>query len=183
VAHAETVTVHYSADLPIRLFIFTYSDCNNRQTYLDTTSQFLCRDEYAATALPAGDFALFVASQSFGPANQRIEDSLHYRATLYHGFAAANDPSALLEDFTLYQNYPNPFNPETQIRFALPHSADVKLTVFDITGRLVTVLADSRYEAGTYNVRFDGSHLASGLYFVRMQAAGQTFTIKSMLLR
>jgi subtilisin family serine protease len=84
---------------------------------------------------------------------------------------------------TLQQNYPNPFNPETRIRFMLPDASDVSIDVFDVLGRHVTRLVDSRLEAGSHSVSFNGSGLGSGVYFYRMQAGTTVFTRKMMLLK
>jgi hypothetical protein len=65
-------------------------------------------------------------------------------------------------------NYPNPFNPVTKINYLLPQDGNVKLQVFDITGRLVTTLADEVKVAGSYTASWDGSNLSSGVYFVRL---------------
>ena len=80
--------------------------------------------------------------------------------------AAETVPTSL----RLYQNYPNPFNPTTGIRFQVSGFSDVKLSVFDILGREVAVLVNERMPAGTYQVTFDGSGLASGVYFYRLNA-------------
>ena len=65
----------------------------------------------------------------------------------------------------------------------MPHSSQVKLTVFDILGREVSVLVNERRDAGAYEVKFDGSNLASGVYFYRLQAGSFVQTRKLLLLR
>jgi hypothetical protein len=79
---------------------------------------------------------------------------------------------------SLEQNFPNPFNPSTTIRFSVPaaggdsrasQSQQVRLGVFDLMGREVTTLVNEVKAPGTYEVRFDGSALASGVYFCRLQ--------------
>jgi len=84
--------------------------------------------------------------------------------------------------FNLSQNYPNPFNPSTNIRFDLPKASDVKLEVFNSIGAKVATLANERKSAGSYTVRFDASHLASGMYFYRLIASGNTIATQKMLL-
>ena len=85
--------------------------------------------------------------------------------------------------FALDQNYPNPFNPKTGIRFEVPGVSDVNLTVYDILGREVAVLVNEKKVAGRYEVTFDGSNLASGAYFYRLQAGGFVQTRKLLLVR
>ncbi len=73
------------------------------------------------------------------------------------------------EMFKLEQNYPNPFNPTTTVTYQLPRASQVSLAVFDVLGREVSVLVNERKNAGSYEVKFDGSGLASGVYFYRLQ--------------
>jgi hypothetical protein len=85
---------------------------------------------------------------------------------------------------TLRQNYPNPFNPNTMISYQLAGNSLVRLEVFDVTGRKVTVLVDGERKAtGTHQVAFEAGNLASGVYFYRLQTAGQTLTQKMLLVK
>jgi hypothetical protein len=83
----------------------------------------------------------------------------------------------------LFQNYPNPFNPSTTIKYELPGSSEVTLTVFDILGREVSVLVNKRMDGGVHEVRFDGSGLASGIYFYRIHAEAFVQVKKFLLIR
>ena len=83
----------------------------------------------------------------------------------------------------LFQNYPNPFNPSTTIRFGLAARAQVTLTVYNTLGQQVALLVNEDQEAGYHEVRFDGSGLASGLYFYRLQAGSHVETKRLLLLR
>jgi hypothetical protein len=83
--------------------------------------------------------------------------------------------------FDLAQNYPNPFNPSTTIRFQLPRASHVTLTVYDVLGREVSVLVNEGKDAGVHEVKFDGSNLASGVYFNRLQA-GEFVQIRKLVL-
>jgi hypothetical protein len=85
--------------------------------------------------------------------------------------------------FELDQNYPNPFNPSTIIQYMLPQSGHVTLEVFDLLGRSVRTLVSGEQGFGPHSVRFDGTGLASGVYFYRLKAAGLTLTKKLVLLR
>lgn len=83
--------------------------------------------------------------------------------------------------YSLSQNYPNPFNPATNINFSLPKSSNVKLVVFDITGKVVSNLVDENLQAGSYKFDFDASKLSSGTYFYKL-TAGDYSDVKKMIL-
>ncbi len=94
------------------------------------------------------------------------------------------------QTITLSQNYPNPFNPTTTIEFTLPYPQDVLLTVYNILGQQVDVLAAGAYSVGTHQVQFDasagatgGSHLSSGLYFYRLVTQDGIVSRKMMLIK
>lgn len=72
------------------------------------------------------------------------------------------------KNYYLYQNYPNPFNPVSKIKYDIPGTSNVVISVYDISGKLVNTLVNERQNAGTYEVRFDGSNIASGIYFYRI---------------
>jgi hypothetical protein len=84
-------------------------------------------------------------------------------------------------EYSIGQNYPNPFNPTTAIEFSLPIRTDVRLALVNLLGQVVKEIADGSYEAGIYKVRLDASHLASGMYFYRMEAGGFT-SVKKLVL-
>ncbi len=85
--------------------------------------------------------------------------------------------------FALDQNYPNPFNPETSIRFAIPKAIDVEMIIYDITGKVVMKPVKEHLAPGYYNVIFDGTHLASGVYFYHLRAGTYKQTRKLILLK
>lgn len=85
--------------------------------------------------------------------------------------------------FSLYQNYPNPFNPVTVIRFEIPVRERVVLTVYDVLGRRVRTLMNASESPGIYEIPFDGSELASGVYFYRIRAGSFSKVRKMLLLK
>jgi hypothetical protein len=85
--------------------------------------------------------------------------------------------------FALGQNYPNPLNPSTTIKFELPRGSQVNLSVYDILGREVAVLVNEKRDGGVYEVKFDGSNCASGVYFYRLMAGDYVATKKLVVLR
>lgn len=85
------------------------------------------------------------------------------------------------ERFTLDQNYPNPFNPVTTIQYTVPRTADVEVGVYNLLGQRVALLVDQHHQPGSYQVAFDGSQLASGVYFYVLRTA-QTHLVRKMVL-
>ena len=85
--------------------------------------------------------------------------------------------------FTLYQNFPNPFNPSTTLRFDVPRTSRVSVTVYDVLGQAVASLLDETRTAGRYELRWDAGGCASGVYFCRMRAGGFVETKKLLLMR
>ena len=83
--------------------------------------------------------------------------------------------------YGLEQNYPNPFNPTTAVRYQLPVVSEVKLVVYDVLGREVTVLVNERRNAGVHEVKFDAAGLSSGMYVYRLRA-GEYVATKRMTL-
>lgn len=74
--------------------------------------------------------------------------------------------------FEVMQNYPNPFNPETQIAFNLPVASEVKVTVYNLLGQIVSNLVNQKYDAGRHKINFNASELTSGTYFYSVEAKG-----------
>jgi xylan 1,4-beta-xylosidase len=94
-----------------------------------------------------------------------------------------NTISESAKTIELFPAYPNPFNPATQIRFSIPESGSVQLTVHDILGREVAILVNGTLPAGEHQATFDATNLSSGIYLYRLQAGNQILTGKLMLVR
>jgi hypothetical protein len=97
----------------------------------------------------------------------------------------------ILKDFMLYQNFPNPFNPTTKIKFDIPLSplyergvgGFISLKVFDILGHEVSTLVNEQLKPGTYEVEFDGSNYASGVYYYQLTAGEFKETKKMVIIK
>ena len=92
------------------------------------------------------------------------------------------------EEYALSQNYPNPFNPSTTISFSVPVEGNVVLSIYDITGRLVSTLVDKNMSDGYHQVTWDskdmtGSSVSAGLYIYSLQAEGVALTRKMILMK
>ena len=96
---------------------------------------------------------------------------------------SVTDERAVPEKSGLEQNYPNPFNPRTVINSQLSVASDVKLVVYDLLGREVTVLVNEKREAGSYQDTFDASGHASGMYLYRLTAGAFTQARTMMLVK
>jgi endoglucanase Acf2/PKD repeat protein len=97
--------------------------------------------------------------------------------------AISGDDQTIPRQFELRQNYPNPFNPATTIAFALPHSADVSLKVFDVQGREVATLVSQQLPAGNHSRSWDATAFASGVYYYQIRAGQFVETRKLLLLK
>jgi len=91
--------------------------------------------------------------------------------------------SMLADKFSLRQNYPNPFNPITNIEFTIPKEGLVTLKIYDILGREVITLVNENLKMGSYKKSFNGSNLASGIYFYKLIAGDFNETKKMVLIK
>ncbi|MEZ4691838.1 MAG: T9SS type A sorting domain-containing protein [Ignavibacteria bacterium] len=123
--------------------------------------------------------------------NRNAEKDLYYFLKINGTYMKSEEPvtdnSELRSndkfEFKLHENYPNPFNPSTLIRFEIPENGHVKLSVYDITGRLIKTLVNEFRNAGTYESAFDGSSLSSGFYFYRLESGRNIETNRMILLK
>jgi len=81
-------------------------------------------------------------------------------------------PTEIPDKYALFNNYPNPFNPTTNIKFDLPENTIVSLKIFDISGREVASLLNSKLQAGTYTYLWNASTVSSGIYFYELSTPG-----------
>jgi hypothetical protein len=86
-------------------------------------------------------------------------------------------------EFRLAQNYPNPFNAATAVSFTLPEPAFARLALFDLAGRQVEEILSRRLEAGRHTAVLEAGELPSGIYILKLEAAGQTAAIKTALIK
>ena len=101
---------------------------------------------------------------------------------IYNAVLAVNNQQVPVK-YELAQNYPNPFNPITRIKYSVPKQSFVIIKIFDILGREVKTLVNEIRTAGSYEVDFNASYLASGVYFYRMESGDFTDVKKLVLLK
>ncbi|MEO8210556.1 MAG: T9SS type A sorting domain-containing protein [bacterium] len=117
-----------------------------------------------------------------GKENYEITNAENHTSELDNsGNNAAENLTELPAEYNLSQNYPNPFNPTTNIKFDIPNTSNVKLAVYDLTGKEVAAIVNQELQPGRYEYKFDGSNLASGMYFYKI-TAGSFSVVKKMAL-
>jgi aminopeptidase N len=101
----------------------------------------------------------------------------------YEILGANPAPPVLPSDFRIQAVYPNPFNPATTVSFTLPRSSTARLSVFDLTGRLVNRMELGSLSAGDHSVRWDGSQFSSGVYLFQLETQTACRIAKAVLLK
>jgi hypothetical protein len=117
-------------------------------------------------------------------ADQAVRDTIVTRSInwLMNGVVLSSPSEGeTVTSYELEQNYPNPFNPATTISYSIPKESQVGLVIYDIMGRQVAELVNSKQSTGSYNIQFDASSIASGTYFYKL-TAGEFISVKKMVL-
>ena len=114
----------------------------------------------------------------------QVSQKMEYTEGLFSDITGINNISTTIPtSFSLSQNYPNPFNPMTNFKFSILNAGNVKIVVYDVMGREVQTLVNEKLSAGTYEVKFDGSMLTSGVYFYKMVSERYTETKRMLLIK
>lgn len=122
----------------------------------------------------------FVAYSSFADNSEALKLLENSIFNLIGKPVSVNNVSDVVpENYFLYQNYPNPFNPKTKIKFEIASAGYsdlslVRLSVFSITGKLVSEILNGNYSSGTYEADFDAGNLPGGVYFYKLTAEGKS---------
>ncbi|NWG27925.1 MAG: T9SS type A sorting domain-containing protein, partial [Ignavibacteriaceae bacterium] len=111
---------------------------------------------------------------------QRVEEILRKN---FGSQAKETEKEMIPTEYYLYQNYPNPFNPVTTIKYDLPNTSDVSLIIYDILGRKVKELVNTKQQAGRYEIQFNASNLASGVYIYQLLAEKYLSSRKMILMK
>lgn len=131
------------------------------------------------TGAIASDGTLFLGVHCVSTRLENIKSLMAIRDTV----TSVKNESKEVISYKLEQNYPNPFNSTTNIRYSIPQSGRVTITVYDLMGSEVAKLLDRHQEAGSYDVIFQPKDLASGIYFYTLTSENFTASKKLILLK
>jgi hypothetical protein len=138
----------------------------------------------AMGGFPVGDLYHWAPGSYAGWKAQEATENAQIQGWLMNGITGVEEQNpGVPASFDLSQNYPNPFNPSTRIDYSIIQSGPVSLKVFDLLGREVATLFNGDQKVGRFTVEFDGSHLASGVYFYKLQAGSNSITKKLVLMK
>jgi hypothetical protein len=144
---------------------------------------------YHLPSLPAGSLKIICNRIGFTNDSAMVNvtstsniDSINFY--LFRGSVGIKQISSIIPSkYKLYQNYPNPFNPRTVIGYSLLKNGNVVLKVYDVLGKEVATLVNEKQSPGVYEVTFDGSGLASGMYFYRLTSGDYKATKRFVLVK
>lgn len=90
--------------------------------------------------------------------------------------------SVVPDKYELFQNYPNPFNSMTNVKFQMQNTGTAKIIIYDVAGKEVALLVNDKLNPGSYEIKFYGSNLASGIYFYKLIVDNTPYAVKKMVL-
>ena len=175
VTDASEVTLNWDIEeLPDHISMTLTDNITGSETYLDYES------EYVFTTEPKGSFS----ANYDGPiGTYPVVGEPRFTLSVTYGALGQNDDATLPSDFALHPIYPNPFNPSATISFDIPDVSSVALNVYDVKGALVETLLQENMKPGKHQYNWEPQGLSSGVYFMRLTTANQTFTQKATYIK
>jgi hypothetical protein len=156
----------------------------------DTTGKSIWPQEFSVFSNPSEAYSPVVASDNNGGAIIAYWTTLGGIYAQHTGrvgkvgvITSVNNGKAIPSELAIDQNYPNPFNPTTTVRIVVNKAQPVVLRIYDVLGREVATLLKGNLTQGNYEVKWDGSGFASGIYFYTLVAGQRSTTRKMVLLR
>jgi hypothetical protein len=130
------------------------------------------------------DMLLFLNDQDVDQPLSGADTSMNHMVTVTGAVGITEESlGGIPTSYSLSQNYPNPFNPSTTINYSVVEGTDVRLSVYDVSGKEVKVLTNGYKQPGNYSVTFNADDLASGVYYYRISMNGFDRTHKMVLLK
>lgn len=114
---------------------------------------------------------------------EKAVDTARFRITINPNTSGRLIDNDIPAQYSLEQNYPNPFNPTTNIKFKITETSDVTLSIFNVMGQRVATLVNELKNPGTYEVSWNASDMASGIYYYRLRAGGMIFNRQMTLIK
>ena len=178
----DSIAFHFPP--PAGMDWYVYQQDEDNYPYIGDTTMTTVTIEITPTTEGSHTIGYFVTSNDL-----MMDDPGNYAVSLENAIevsASAIDDrgiNGVVTEYGLDQNYPNPFNPSTSIRYRLPQSGQVYLSVFDVTGKEIAVLVNGVQSAGEHEVQFSAENLSSGVYLYRLTSGEQTHIRKMMLVK
>jgi uncharacterized delta-60 repeat protein len=142
------------------------------------TDRFELSDDIPVGIALDGNGGIYVAGESMGENTEMDYCLIKYSERFPIG-KALHDKA----EYKLNDNFPNPFNPTTNISFNIPAASNVRLAIYDMTGREVTMLENKVLQSGSYRYEWNASQFSSGSYFYKITADGFVQTKKMLLIK
>jgi hypothetical protein len=194
--NADTLTVNFNAWIKAQLPNGSYYLCAGPVTLNFVVGQTLSRTrtQNVPGGAPSGDY-LYIGYVGLYPNNIWNQDSFPFTKLAgdgsggnWYNWGESFDGSGEITGLNptkceIIGSYPNPFNPRTNIRYNLPEAGNVKLVVYDVTGREVVTLMNGWLDAGIHESVFYADNLPSGIYFYSLTAGDYTVTEKMVLTK
>jgi hypothetical protein len=174
------------ADSRIALRWSTAAETDNAAFEIERDGELVARMDGAGTTSTARNYEWIDLSLFNGTTYHYSLFTVSVGGTRREVGTLATAPSfsnAPINSYALHQNYPNPFNPETSIAFDLPEAGIVKLSVFNLLGQEVALLANRSFDAGRHVVAFSGHDLPTGIYVYRIDTEGFSDQKKMILMK
>lgn len=200
--YLDDIRIHKSITLPVGMNFFTYSvnrnivnlswqtgwEINNTGFFLERSEAGSVNWEPGCYITGCGNSSIPVSYSAVNIINKPGNYRFRLKQTDYNGNFEYYELNEIVvikppEITKLEQNYPNPSNPSTIICFTLHNAGNVKLEIFSITGQSLSVLLDGYKEGGYHSIKFDGSKMASGIYFYRLSAENFSETKRFTLIK
>jgi photosystem II stability/assembly factor-like uncharacterized protein len=172
----KSISVNEGGDVYAGIGIYNVSRFNDLFVSIDQGDTWnSIRNDFPTddppTALFASGNLLYVGTWASGIFRTNIPTNIQY------------NKDKIPDGFYLEQNYPNPFNPSTTVEFHIASPGFVSLKIFDVLGNEVETLVNEEKEPGSYKIEYNASHLASGIYYYKLNTNGFTDTKKFMLIK
>jgi hypothetical protein len=172
----KSISVNEGGDVYAGIGIYNVSRFNDLFVSIDQGDTWnSIRNDFPTddppTALFASGNLIYVGTWASGIFRTNITTNIQY------------NKDKIPDGFYLEQNYPNPFNPSTTFEFHVASPGFVSLKIFDVLGNEVETLVNEEKEPGSYKMEYNASHLASGVYYYKLNTNGFTDTKKFMLMK